>query len=131
MKNIPEKFRYLLSPETKAVAYLATTMDDLSPQVTPVWFAQENGCILINTVEGRVKDRNMRARGRVSLLIADPGSPYRYLHLRGEVVDRFEDESLIHRLSEVYTGRPRFNIKPGDVRITYRILPDKIYSYDW
>ena len=128
---IPEKFLYLLQPETKAFAYLATVMSDLSPQVTPVWFSFDGADILVNTVAGRVKDRNMRARGDVSLLISDPENPYKYIHLKAEVADRFEDESLIHKLSLVYTGKPRFNIKPGDVRITYKLRPVKVFSYDW
>ena len=131
MVMIPDNFLYLLQPETKAFAYLATVMGDLSPQVTPVWFAFDGENFLVNTVAGRVKDRNMLARGKVSLLISDPENPYKYIHLKAVVADRFEDESLIHRLSQVYTGKPRFNIKPGDVRITYKLKPEKVFSYDW
>ena len=129
---VPAEYQYLLEDETKAYAYLATTMADGSPQVTPVWFTTEGDFILINTVAGRVKDRNIRAQPRVALLIPDPENPYRYLQLRGRAVERVEDDpELIHRLSEIYTGNPRFNIRPGDLRVTYKILPDKIYKYDW
>lgn len=131
MNLIPEKFRYLLAPEMKAVAYLATVMDDLSPQVTPVWFTVDGEHLLVNTAAGRVKDRNMQRRSRVSFLIVDPANSYKYIHLRAKVVKRAEDETLIHRLSEIYTGNPQFRIKPGDVRVTYTFLPDRVFTYDW
>ncbi len=130
MDRIPEDFRYLLAPETKAYAYLATTLRDGSPQVTPVWFAVEGGHILINSKKGRSKDANMRRRPQVALAIADPVFPNRYIQLRGEVVEIFDDETLIQRLSQLYTGKP-FNVRPGDVRVTYKILPSKITVYSW
>ena len=86
MKNFPEKFRDLLNPETKAFLFLATTMSDGSPQVTPVWFDSDDEHILVNTNEGRVKDRNMKARSKVAMVIQDPADAYRYLQIRGEVV---------------------------------------------
>ena len=84
--NFPEEFLDLLNEESKALLYLATLMPDGSPQVTPVWFDTDGEYILINTNEGRVKDRNMKARPNVAMTIQDPNDPYRYLGIRGEVV---------------------------------------------
>ncbi|MGD8406834.1 MAG: pyridoxamine 5'-phosphate oxidase family protein, partial [Anaerolineales bacterium] len=84
--NFPEKYLDLFKPETKAFLYLATSMSDGSPQVTPVWFDNDGEHILINTNEGRVKDRNMKARAKVAMVIQDPKNPYRYLGIRGKVV---------------------------------------------
>ena len=36
----------------KNIAFLATSMPDGSPQVSPVWADYEDGCILVNTAEG-------------------------------------------------------------------------------
>jgi PPOX class probable F420-dependent enzyme len=78
----PEEFRDLLSDDSKALLYLATLMQDGSPQVTPVWFDTEGELIRVNTNEGRVKDRNMKRRPRVAMSIQDPkdtrrsGFPY-------------------------------------------------------
>jgi PPOX class probable F420-dependent enzyme len=128
MLDIPAEYRYLLADETKAYAYLATTLRDGSPQVTPVWFTTDGTHILINTKLGRSKAANMRARPRVALAIPDPAHPRRYIQVRGEVVEIFEDESLIQRLSQIYDGVP-FHVRPGDVRVTYKILPRKITYY--
>jgi PPOX class probable F420-dependent enzyme len=128
LDQLPPEFHYLLDPQTKAHAYLATTLRDGSPQVTPVWFTTDGAHILINTKLGRSKAANMRARPRVALAIPDPVRPNRYLQIRGQVVDFYEDETLIQRLSQIYDGVP-FNVRPGDVRVTYKILPTKITYY--
>ena len=131
MNTIPAEFRDLLANETRAFAYLATTLSDGSPQLTAIWFTADDEHILFNSVKGRIKDKNIRARPQIALLIADPAKPYRYLQLRGRVVEMFEDENLIHELSQVYTGTPKFNIKAGDVRVTYKFLPESVQTYNW
>ena len=42
LKAIPEKYHDLLKDETKAFLYLATVMDDGTPQNTPVWFNHDD-----------------------------------------------------------------------------------------
>lgn len=121
---IPETYRDLLQDETKAFLYLATLMSDGSPQVTPVWFDTEGEYIRINTAEGRVKDRNMQARPQVALCIADPKDPYRYLQIRGRVVERTTEgaEAHIHHLSRLYTGKD-WEMPAGQKRVIYKIAP--------
>ncbi len=87
MKNFPQEYLDLLKDETKAFLFLATTMSDGSPQVTPIWFNADDEYILINTNEGRTKDRNMKARPKVALVIQDPNTPYRYIQIRGEIAE--------------------------------------------
>ncbi|HEY7507454.1 MAG TPA: pyridoxamine 5'-phosphate oxidase family protein, partial [Nitrososphaera sp.] len=45
--------------ECKNFAYLATLMEDGSPQVTPVWIDIEGDHLLVNTAHGRLKQRNV------------------------------------------------------------------------
>lgn len=127
--NFPEKYLDLLEDETKAYAYLATIMEDGSPQVTPVWFNADDQYILINTAVGRVKDRNMKARPHVALCIADPKNPYRYVQIRGNVVEHTTQGANDHidRLAWKYRGIKKYdNYQPGMQRITYKILPENI-----
>ena len=60
MTTIPDKFKPLLERETKAFTFLALTLSDGSPQVTPVWFDWDGTHIIINTARGRVKDRILK-----------------------------------------------------------------------
>jgi len=124
MKTIPEKYHDLLKDEKRAFTYLATTMPNGSPQVTPVWFNTDGTHMLINSAKGRVKDRNMRARPRVALCIQDPADPYRYIQLRGRVVEITEAgaDAHIDALAGKYTGTPKYQWgKPGEARVTYKI----------
>jgi PPOX class probable F420-dependent enzyme len=126
MNNVPKTLAYLLEDETKAFAFLATIMPDRSPQVTPVWFSTDGQHILVNSAKGRVKDSNIRSRPRVSLAIPDPENPYRYLQIRGRVVEVTTEgaEEHIQKLAMTYTGKP-FEIPQGQVRIIFKILPEK------
>lgn len=130
MKNIPVEFHDLLEDETKAYLYLGTVMKDGSPQVTPVWFSAEGEYILVNTAEGRVKDRNMRARPNVAVCIADPATPYRYLQIRGRVDAIVHEgaEEHINALSLKYKGKP-WEYQPGQVRVIFKILPEKVDAH--
>lgn len=112
----------------KAFSYLATLMPDGSPQVTPVWFNTDGEYILINSAKGRVKDRNMRARPRVALCIQDPSNPYRYLQIRGKVIEFTTNgaDDHIDALTLKYRGIPKYPSRiPGEQRVLYKILIEK------
>ena len=130
MEKIPEEFKRLLDDETKAFAFLATIMPDLSPQVTPVWFNTDGENILINTAKGRVKDINMRSRPTVALVIPNPENPYNYLQIRGRVVEITQVGAAEHfqHLAEIYTGKP-FNTPEDQVRVIFKISPDRIDAH--
>jgi PPOX class probable F420-dependent enzyme len=104
-------------------------MKDGSPQVTPVWFNTDGTHILVNSAQGRAKDKNMRARSQVALAIADPRNPYRYLQIRGRVVVITEEGANGHidTLAGKYTGVAKYQWhSPGQVRVTYKILPEHV-----
>jgi PPOX class probable F420-dependent enzyme len=123
MKKIPINLRDLFEYKTKSFAFLATTMGDGSPQVTPVWFSTEGDAILINSVKGRTKDRNMRSRPEVALVIMDPGNPYRYIQIRGKVTQITEvgARDHINYLAKKYTGDDIFPGPKEDIRVIYKI----------
>jgi PPOX class probable F420-dependent enzyme len=132
MNTIPASHRDLLADDKKAFLYLATLMKDGSPQVTPVWFDCDSEHILINSAAGRLKDKNMRARPSVALCIADPANPYRYLQIRGKVVEvtLAGAEEHIDRLAFKYQGVPKYPYrKVGEKRVTYKILPEKVDAH--
>ena len=124
--SFPKEYPDLLNNESKALLYLATLMPDGSPQVTPVWFSTDGKHILINTNEGRVKDRNMKARPKVAMTIQDPNDPYRYLGIRGEVTGYTREgaDEHINQLSLKYDGKP-WQYREGQKRIIFRIKPNR------
>ena len=130
--SFPEKYLDLLDDKTRVFAYLATVMDDGTPQVTPVWFNTVGKHILINTAVGRVKDRNMKARPQVAICIADPNDPYRYVQIRGKVVETTTEGANEHidTLAWKYRGIRKYdNYQPGMQRIIFKILPESINEH--
>lgn len=122
--TFPEKYLDLFKDETKAFLFLATIMPDGSPQVTPIWFNTDGEYIFINSNEGRIKDKNMKARPKVAMVIQDPSTPYRYLQIRGEVVEYIREgaDEHISQLSLKYDDKP-WTYHEGQKRIIYKIKP--------
>jgi PPOX class probable F420-dependent enzyme len=122
--EIPAKFRELL--DKPAFAHLATVMPDGRPQVSPVWFDFQAGCVRINSAKGRLKDKNMRRDPRVAVSIQDPGNAYRYIEIRGRIVEITEKgaDAHIDALAKKYLGLDTYpNRQPGEVRVIYRMEP--------
>lgn len=123
---IAEKYRDLF--RKPAFAHLATLMPDGRPQVTPVWCDLEGNTVLFNSVRGRQKDRNIRRDPRVTLCVVDPDDPYRYLEIRGRVVEITENgaDAHIDRLAKKYLNLDNYPYRqPGEVRIIYKIQPER------
>ena len=128
-EQVPEKYSDLF--KKKAFANLGTLMKDGSPQVTPVWFDYDGKHLRINSALGRVKDKNIRRDPRVSVSLQDPQNPYRYVEIRGRVVDITETgaDDHINKLSQKYLGKPVYPFRqPGEVRVLYKIEPEKVSS---
>jgi PPOX class probable F420-dependent enzyme len=130
MATIPERYQDLLARDKKAFAFLAVVLKDGSPHVTPVWFDWDGTHIIINTARGRVKERALKREARVSLAIADPADPYRYMQIRGRVDSETEEGGydMICKLYRKYLGDSDFPKRPGEVRVTYTILPERVVA---
>ena len=124
MAVVPDKYLDLLGAK-KAFANIATVLKDGTPQVTPVWFDYTGGKIRVNTARGRVKSRTMRKGVSVALSITDPENPYRYLQIRGRVVNVTENgaDAHIDSLAHKYLGQNYPFRQPGEVRVLYEIEP--------
>jgi len=137
MFQIPESHYDLLN--RPRVAALTTLMPDGQPQTTVVWCNFDGTCVLVNTMRGFQKEKNMRANPRVTLLCYDPCQPLRYLEIRGTLIEMTEEGALEHLdgLSELYTGRkPYFGecvpveFKEKETPVLCRILPTHIVALD-
>jgi PPOX class probable F420-dependent enzyme len=112
--------------QKKAFAHLATLMPDGQPQVTPVWVEFDGRHVIINTAEGRQKDKNLQRDKRVALSLIDPENPYRYLEVRGTVVERTNNgaDANIDALAKKYLGKDKYPFRqPNEVRVIYKIEP--------
>jgi PPOX class probable F420-dependent enzyme len=127
---IPETFLDLF--QKKAFANLATLMPGGNPQVTPTWCDYDGKHVLINSARGRQKDSNVKRDPRVALAILDPDNPYRYLEIRGKVVEITEKgaDDHINRMAKKYLGKDIYPFrKPDEVRVLYKIQPERVLTY--
>ncbi|MCH6552627.1 MAG: PPOX class F420-dependent oxidoreductase [Candidatus Acidiferrales bacterium] len=123
---IPARFLELF--QKKSFGHLATLLPNGTPQTSPVWVDFDDTYVLVNSARGRLKDKNMRQRPQVALSIQDPDDPYRYLEVRGRVVEITEQgaEEHIDRLAKRYLGLDRYPYRqPGEVRVIYKIKPER------
>src|SRR5215467_6997620 len=113
--------------EEKHLAIIATVMPDGSPQTTPVWVDVEpdGSHILINTVMGHLKAKNITRDPRVAVTVVDSQNPWRSVVIRGTVVDKRGPEQgateHIDMLAGKYLGRDRYPLVDGEIRLILRI----------
>jgi PPOX class probable F420-dependent enzyme len=127
MRALPPKVKELL--QKPVFVHFATTMDDGSPQVSPVWVDVEGDAILINSAEGRLKDRNVRSNKRDALSATDPQNPYQAIMIRGRVVEITNDgaDAHIDKMAKKYMGKDTYPFRsPTEKRVIYKIEAEKI-----
>jgi PPOX class probable F420-dependent enzyme len=135
--EIPESHRDLLNGPR--VAALTTVMPDGQPQTTVVWCNYDGTHVLVNTMRGFRKEKNMRSNPKVTLLCYDPRQPLRSLEVRGTVVEMTEEGAIEHLdgLSDLYTGRkPYFGscvpaeLKGKEIPVLCKIMPTHVTVLD-
>jgi PPOX class probable F420-dependent enzyme len=113
------------------LVHLSTLMPDGSPHSSPVWVDLDGNDIVINSAQGRVKDKNMRRDPRVALSVTDPSNPYKTLMVRGKVKDISTQgaDDHIDRMAKKYLGKDKYPFRrPGEVRVIYHIEPQIVTS---
>lgn len=117
--------------ENKNFAFVATSMKDGSPHVTPTWIDIENGFLLVNTAIGRVKHKNVKNDPRIAISVADTNNPYHMVSVRGEVVEQITGERAenhIDKMAKKYIGKDKYPRRgPDEKRILFKIKPQKIF----
>ncbi|MDH6553373.1 PPOX class F420-dependent oxidoreductase [Streptomyces sp. SAI-041] len=112
---LPPEAVELLSRPNPCV--MATLRSDGAPVSTATWYLWDNGRVLINLDEGRVRLKHLRRDPRVTLTVLAGDDWYTHITLIGRVTETYEDTDLadIDRLSTHYGGRPYPNRVRGRV----------------
>jgi PPOX class probable F420-dependent enzyme len=128
--TIPDDAKaWLDAPE---FATIATIEPDGRPQLSVVWISRDGDDLLVSTVAGRRKHRNIERDPRVTVLVFPKDSPYRYLEVRGTASMTEEGgRELIDEHARKYHGAERYTADDGtdNVRVVVRITPDKVVSH--
>ncbi|GAA2071490.1 PPOX class F420-dependent oxidoreductase [Microbacterium hatanonis] len=86
---IPDDLRDLLDEPNYGA--LGTVRPDGSVQVNPMWFEYDGEHLLFTHTTKRQKFRNLEANPSMSLMVFDPENPYRYIEVRGRLVEATPD----------------------------------------
>jgi len=87
--EIPADYRPLL--EEPNFGHLGTIRPDDTVQVNPMWFEFDGTHLRFTHTTKRAKFRNLQGNPSMSLSVIDPVNPFRYLEVRGKLVDIVPD----------------------------------------
>jgi len=130
---IPVAYRDLIDGPVLVVA--ATTMPDGQPQLSVIWCNADEDHVLLNTVRGRQKERNLLRDAKISIFALDPQNPYRFIEIRGVVEEITEEGAVDHidELARLYTGAPSYyghqapaERRMQETRIILKVKPTRI-----
>ena len=125
--DLPEGLIALL--HRPSPCFLTTLMPDGSPQMTQTWVDTDGERVIVNTVQGFQKIRNIEKDPRVAVCVSDPSRPARYYEVRGRVVDITTKGGAEHieALAQRYLGTsyPWYG-GHDQVRVIVSIAADKI-----
>jgi PPOX class probable F420-dependent enzyme len=139
LDDLPASHRALLDePVTAAMACLN---GNGTIHISPVWVSRDDTAVLVNSVRGRQKDRNLRLRQQVSLLFINPTDPYHWMSIQGQVIETIDEDdpdrgatvtSSLNDMSRAYLGQATYPMRDpagGEVRSLYRIRPNRVQVF--
>ncbi|MCA0329741.1 MAG: PPOX class F420-dependent oxidoreductase [Actinobacteria bacterium] len=113
-------------------ATIATIEPDGQPQLSVIWISRDGDDLLVSTVAGRRKHRNLERDPRCTVLLFPKDAPYSYVEVRGTASMTLEGgRELIDEHARKYTGAERYTADDGtdNVRVVVRITPDKVVTH--
>ena len=120
--------------DEKRFAVVGTKNADGSPHLAVMWYLLEGDDIVVNSARGRIKDRNVAADPRMTVLVADG---YRWIRIDGQAKIE-QDQTIAHadirRLASRYYQDDRKveesvkNNFSKQHRITYRLPIRRVAS---
>jgi PPOX class probable F420-dependent enzyme len=118
----------------KRFAVVGTRNPDGSPHLAVMWYLIEGDQVLVNSAQGRLKDRNLAADPRISVMVADG---YRFVRVDGRVRIDHDQETTqadIRRLAIRYLGdegkadQAVRNTFSKQHRVSYRVPIRRVYA---
>lgn len=114
----------------KNLVFIATIMKDGSPQLSPVWANYDDGYVLVNTAEGRIKHKNILRDPRVAVSVVSKDNPLDMTTIRGVVQEIIPDYDYNHadKLTQQYMNREHYPFKQdNEKRIILKIKPHRVF----
>jgi PPOX class probable F420-dependent enzyme len=124
---VPADVGEFLSKPNPAV--VASLRPDGSPHTAATWYDWEDGRVLLNMADSRLRLGFLRRDARAALTVLGEGAWYRHVSLLGRVVSIEDDVDLadIDRLSRRYTGRAY--ARRDQMRVSAWLEPDRWHGW--
>ena len=113
--------------QSENYAAMTTLFPNGNPQTQVMWVDADDEFLFVNTEVHREKYKNVEKDSRVSILIWKNDDPFKYVEVRGNVVDSFGGKDArehIDKLSEKYFKKP-YPFKVQTERIVLKIKASK------
>jgi hypothetical protein len=122
--NVPEDLADLF--DSDIVGHVAALRADGSIAAYLMWVDWDGEHVLTSSPVGSRKGANWRRDPQASVTVVDAADPWRFVVVRGRVIDIRPDEGLafIDRMSLRYTGAPYR--RRGYEREIFEITPDHV-----
>ena len=128
MADFPAEYRDLLDAR---FATLATVEPDGTPQLSEIWFLDDEGEIRLSLNTARRKTQNLTQRPQCSLMILDIENPFRYVEIRGRArIEPDDDHAFADKLHGKYGADVAAYDQPSDKRVVVTIEPTRIRPVD-
>ena len=85
---------------------------------------------MINTAEGRTKQKNLLRDPRIAISVVDRNNPYNMVTIRGKVVEQTTTGADLHidKMAKKYLGVDKYPFaRPGEKRILLKVKPEKVF----
>jgi PPOX class probable F420-dependent enzyme len=110
-------------------ATLATIRPDGAPRMTVLWVARDGDELLMSTMRGQAKERDISRDPRVGVMFLDQANPYSYVEVRGQAtLTEVGGRELIDELSLKYLGDTYHWDDPDEVRVVIRVRADRVLT---
>jgi hypothetical protein len=121
---VPTQYHDILQSTT--LGHLATVDEQGRPQVNPVWFLWDGEHVLLSVRPVTKKYRNLRNNPHAAISFLDLNNPYRYVEIRGEIVEweLYTTLDFVNLLSQKYTSADYAHGYIGEERYKVTIRVD-------
>ena len=127
--EFPRKYEDLV--DRPIVGVFAAVRSDGQVTNVPTWFVRDGDKLKFSVTTKRARMESVKKEPRVSFTIVDPDNPYRYLEIRGSIVEIVDgrDNKLIDLLTQRYIGQEKYPWhQPGDERVELIMEPTTFSS---
>jgi PPOX class probable F420-dependent enzyme len=122
--------------QEKFLAVMATTRQDGTPLLSPVWYEYADGVFRVVINEGDAKDRHLRRRPWLTLAIVEQAFPYRGVEVAGnaEFIDAGALEATTRMATRYLTPEAARSYLAKTTDIPGRLVqlrPERIRAWDF